>query len=217
MSNLLQSFKQTLKNWYIPMIIGICLILFGIYLFTIPLKTYSAIAFLFALSFLVSGILSSIFALRNRQAINGWGWYLIDGIFSLIIGVYLLAYPKFTMEILPFVIGFMLMFKSILLVGFSFDLKDLRISNWTNTLIVGVLGVILSILLLTQPVFTSLSLILITSCSFILIGIGSVSLSLSLRKIKKISSYLSEDDVRKIRNMQQEIDQIMDIVKHDRM
>lgn len=209
MSNLLQSFKQTLRHWYIPLVIGIMLIVFGIYLFSVPLATYSAIAFLFSLSFLASGLLDIVFAIRNKKAINGWGWYLVDGIFSMVIGIYLVAYPNISMEILPFVVGFMLMFKSILLIGFSFELKDLKILHWGNTTITGILGLVLSILLIAQPAFTGLSLVVLTSLSFILIGIGSIFLSISLKKIRNLSKRLSEEEIQRIKDLQSEIDNLI--------
>jgi len=35
---------------------------------------------LFSWSFIVSGILEIIFALQNKNEVDGWGWYLTVGI-----------------------------------------------------------------------------------------------------------------------------------------
>ena len=71
-----------------------------------PLSSYVALSIVFSISMLISGILEIIFSLSNRKGVPSWGWYLVGGIIDLILGIYLIAYPMVSMEVIPFIIAF---------------------------------------------------------------------------------------------------------------
>ena len=71
----------------------------------------------------VSGILEVFFAAGNKKTISSWGWYLAGGIIDLLIGIYLVFYPLVSMELIPFIVAFWLMFRGFTLCGYSTDLK----------------------------------------------------------------------------------------------
>lgn len=105
MSGFLHSLTNTVKHWYLPLIIGILFILLGAYIMTVPLETYVTLSIFFSVSFFVTGLLEVVFSLQNSRSLQGWGWYLVSGLLSLAIGIYLMTYPGISMTILPFVIG----------------------------------------------------------------------------------------------------------------
>ena len=88
-----KSIRRSVKHWYIHLILGILFILCGIGVIISPQVSYLTLSILFSLSFLVSGITESFFALQNTKNLNGWGWYLVSGLISLIMGIFLLMYP----------------------------------------------------------------------------------------------------------------------------
>ncbi|VTP93967.1 HdeD family acid-resistance protein [Sphingobacterium daejeonense] len=184
MANLLKSFTNSIKHWYLPLILGVIFILCGIYVYTTPLETYLALSLVFSISFIISGLSDIFFSIQNSKVVNGWGWYLVSGIFSLVMGIYLVSYPQISMVILPFVAGFTLLFRSFQLLGFSLDLKDTGIISWGNLAILSVLGILLSFMLLANPIFSGLSLVVLTASSFIFVGIASVVLAFDLKKIQ---------------------------------
>lgn len=186
MANLLKSVASSVKHWYIPLILGIVLIALGIYIFTVPLETYVTLSILFSVSFVTSGIFDIFFSIQNSKTLKGWGWYLVSGILSLVMGLYLMMYPGISISILPFVVGFTVMFRSFYLLGISFDLKDAGIPNWGNLTFTSILGIILSFLLLANPVFSGMSLVTLTAFAFIFVGISSVILSVNLKRVKKL-------------------------------
>lgn len=75
-----KTIRNSVKHWYIPLIIGILIILLGFYTISAPLASFLALTFLFSWSFIISGVLEIIFALQNKNEIEGWGWYLSGGI-----------------------------------------------------------------------------------------------------------------------------------------
>ena len=119
MSSYLQAFRQSIKHWYIPLIIGILLIVMGFYIFTVPLATYVTLALMFSISFIISGLLDIVFSIQNHKTLQGWGWYLVSGLLSFALGIYLITYPTISEIILPFVVGFAMLFRSFLLLGYS--------------------------------------------------------------------------------------------------
>lgn len=205
MSNLLQSLTNTIKHWYIPLIVGILFLAFGIYIFTVPLATYLTLAIFFSVSFFVSGLMEIFFSIQNQKIIKGWGWYLVSGLLSLGIGIYLMAFPGVSMAVLPFVVGFTLMFRSFQMLGIAFDLKDSKVLSWGNLALTSVLGIILSFLLIANPFFTGISLVTLTALTFMMVGISAIVLSFNLKKVKDFPDKMSQEIKDKINNLQKEL------------
>lgn len=205
MATLFKTFMKSVKHWYIPLIIGVLFIIFGIYIFTVPEETYVTLSILFGISFISSGVFDTFFAIQNRKALNGWGWYLVSGLLSLIIGFYLLGNLMVSMAMLPFFVGFTLLFRSFQLLGFAFELRELKQLNWGNVAIASILGVVLSSMLLMSPLFLGISLVVLTAMTFIFVGVSSILLSFNLKKIKDYPNKINEDLKSKIENLHQQI------------
>jgi uncharacterized membrane protein HdeD (DUF308 family) len=208
MTTLFQTITKSVKHWYIPLIIGIILIAVGIYVFMVPLGTYLTLAVLFSISFIIKGLLGVFFSIRNHKILQGWGWYLVGGLLSLASGIILSIYPGISITVLPFLVGFTLLFFSFHLLGYSFEMKSLRILNWGNVAILSVLGVIFSFMLIVSPMLSGISLVLITGIAFIITGVSSIVLSFDLKKVKKLPEKLSPELRKKIAAIKKEIDDV---------
>lgn len=208
MSNFFQNLTQSVKHWYIPLVFGIIFLICGFYVFSVPLATYVTLSIIFSVSFLVSGITEVFFSIQNSKSLQGWGWFLASGLLTTAIGLYLVAYPQISMSVLPFVVGFTLLFRSFQLLGFAFDMKSQNIMSWGNVALTSAGGIIFSLLLIFNPVFTGISLVTLTAVSFIFIGIASIMLALDLKKLTKFPEKISEELKNKIRSVQEEIDEL---------
>lgn len=207
MTTFFQTISRTVRHWYIPLIIGIVLIAAGIYVFMVPIETYLTLSVLFSISFIIIGLLKIFFSIRNHKILRGWGWYLVGGLLSLVVGIILSIYPGISIVILPFAVGFTLLFISFLLLGFSFEMKSLEILNWGNAAVLSVLGVIFSFMLVVSPLFSGISLVVITGVAFIFAGISSIVLSFDLRKIKRIPEKISAELKNEMADFKEERDQ----------
>lgn len=179
---------QTVKNWYLILILGIILILVGIWVFSTPVLSYATLSMLFATAFLVTGILEIVYAISNSKEMESWGWSLISGIIDLLIGILLITLPATAMLFLAFYVGFGILFRSIMAIGQSINLKRWHIEGWGYLLTIGILGLIFSFILIWNPVFAGLTIVFYTGMSFVMIGIFQVFLSFKLRKLKKMIS-----------------------------
>lgn len=196
--------RNTVKYWYVPAIIGVLFIILGGYLFSIPEATYFLLVVLFSLSFLFSGILEIVFSIQNKDELEGWGWYLTSGIFSLLIGVALVAKPEVAATTLPFFIGFSLLFRSFQGLGFAFELKNYGVIKWGNLAILSILGIVFSFLLIANPIFTGISLVVMTALSFIFVGISAIVLAFQLKKLKTLPGKLRKELKDKIEDLKEE-------------
>lgn len=183
MATLKATITDSIKHWYLPLIVGIIFIVFGVYIFTVPAEAYVTLSILFSLSFFFSGISEVFFAVANKDTIDGWGWYLVSGILTFLFGAYLIIYPGITMATLPFVVGFALLFRSSQGLGFALDLKKGGLS-WGGLAFISVLGILFSFLLLANPVIASASIVMMTALSFITLGGYGIMLALALKKAK---------------------------------
>jgi len=115
--------QQSIKHWYLPLILGILLILAGVWVFATPLASYITLSLFFAVTFLVVGIFQIFHAVNNRNDLEGWGWYLVGGILDLVLGILLISQIGASMLVLAFFVGFGVLFRSIMGIGHSIELK----------------------------------------------------------------------------------------------
>ena len=124
---------------------------------------------------------------------------------SSAMGGLLILYPKLSIAILHFVVGFTLLFRSFQLLGFAYDLKSVGILNWGNTAIISVLGFVFSFMLMFHPLFAGFSLVLLTAFSFIFIGLSSISHSIELKKLKDMPDEQFSELGNKIETIKKEL------------
>ena len=206
--SIFKTFNDTIKHWYIPAIVGSIFIVVGIYTFASPATSYVALSILFSLSFLFSGISEIVFSLTNRNEMDNWGWVLAFGILTTVIGGLVLSNPAVSMATLTFYVGFLILFRSISALSFSLDLKDYGIGDWGALMALGVIGLIFSIIMIWNPAFAGMTIVIWTGLAFITTGIFSLYMAFKLKKLNELPQKMSEDLKLRHRQLQQEISEI---------
>lgn len=181
MENLIQ---QRLKYWYIPLIVGLLFIALGIWVFASPAETFIALAIFFSIGFMISGAMEIFHSLSNRKILKNWGWYLAIGILTFILGFHLLVRPGLSALMLSFYIGFWVMFRSIMSIATSIELKDEGEKNWGWILALGILGVIFSFILLLNPIITGITVAFWIGFGLVTSGFLYIMLSFSFKRVK---------------------------------
>lgn len=175
--------RTSLKYWYLPLVMGIVLLIVGVWVFLTPVQSYIALSMLFAATFLLIGIIEIVYALSIRKTIEDWGWTLGGGIINFIIGILLVSRPEISLVVLPFYVGFAILFRSFRAIGWSFELKRLEVSAWGNLMAVGILGMVFAFILLWNPIFAGMTIVFYTAMAFISAGIFEIYLSFRLKKL----------------------------------
>ena len=168
MKTLFDEMEHAVKNWWLSLILGILYIIVALCLLFAPGSSYIALSVIFSISMLISGIIEIIFSISNRRGISSWGWYLAGGIIDLILGIYLVAYPLLSMEVIPFIVAFWMMFR-----GF------------------GILAIICSLIIVWQPAVGALYVIYMLAFTFLIIGFFRVMLSFELKSLHKRSTVMN--------------------------
>lgn len=190
----IKSIKDTIKHWYLPLILGIIFIAIGVWAIVTPEATYLSLALLFSVSFLVIGILEIISSISFRKQLDGWGWLLTSGILGLILGVILIIHPQISIITLPLFVGFLVLYRSIMAIAWSIEMKKYKISEWGWLLFTGILGVIFSFILMWNPFFAGLTVAVFTGIALITVGIFHIYFSIGLKKLKNTFKNLKDQN-----------------------
>ncbi|HNU47202.1 MAG TPA: HdeD family acid-resistance protein [Bacteroidia bacterium] len=186
-------FENRLNYWYLLLITGIMFIILSIGVFFTPLSSFLALAWVISFGFVIGGISEIAYSVSNRKKLKNWGWYLAGGIITLILGLQLSLIPGVTGLILCYYIGFWLLFRSIMEITNSIDLKKYHVKYWGWVLTFGILGVITSLILLWNPIITSVAIIYCIGIGLLMFGVVQIVLAFGLRKIKDKIENIRED------------------------
>jgi uncharacterized membrane protein HdeD (DUF308 family) len=203
--NFFKTVRNAVKHWYLPLIAGIVFVAVGIWVFATPAESYVALSIVFSISFLVNGIFETYFSIANKDELENWGWSLALGIMSLIVGFILILHPSISLTTLPIFVGFVVLYRSIMAVSFSLDLKNYGIIEWGSLMVIGILGILLGFILIWNPVFAGLSLVVWTGLAFIVSGVYSIYFSLKLKKLSELPEKISSQLKTKWQEVQSEI------------
>jgi len=184
--SVLKEIQRDVKNWWTFLLIGIVFLLMGFWVLSKPVESYVALAVLFAVTMLVGGVFQIVFSITNRNQMQSWGWQLAIGIMELVLGVILTRNMGFTLTTLPFVVGFWMLFRSIDIIGISFQLQATKAAGWVWYLILGILSMIFSWFIIFNPLLGGITVVLWTAMTLIIAGASYIMLSLKFRKINKI-------------------------------
>lgn len=177
--------EEHLKNWWLLLVSGILFVLLAFYIFNQPVASYLALSIFFASTFLVAGVIEIAYVVSSRKYDQGWGWSLFGGIVDLLFGIFLLSSPALTMAVLPMYIGIVILFRALMGVFYAFHLKKTQMSGWGSVLFMAIIGILFALLMIGNPVFGGLTIIIYTAVSVLMLGIVQIVLSLRLRKLKE--------------------------------
>ena len=114
----------------------------------------------------VQRFVRDFFRRKQPKNVSSWGWYLAGGIIDMVLGFYLIAYPLLSMEVIPFIIAFWLMFRGFSSIGYAMDLKRYGTRDWGWYIAFGILAVICSLLILWQPAIGAMYAVYMISFAF---------------------------------------------------
>ncbi len=179
----------------------------GFYTISTPVAAFLTLAILFSWSFIISGILEIIFAVQNKDEVDGWGWYLTGGILYTLFGILLISNPLLSASTLAFIVGFYALFKSFQLLSFSFDLKNYGSKSWGWNLLFAILGIIFSFILLWNPLFAGFSLVIWTGMAISTVGFAACVFAFQLKSLKDIPNKLPDEWKERYQKLKEEFDQ----------
>ncbi len=213
MTNIIETVSNTIKNWWIPALVGAIFVLVGVTTFAQPNDSFQGLSLVFSISFIVVGVLEIFFAFSNRESMEGWGWMLALGILTLLVGIMLTRNQEVSQTVLPIYVSFLILFRSIIGISTALDLKSVGEIEWGTVMLVSVLAMILSFIMLFNPELAAVSIVFWTGAIFLLIGIVSIVLGLRLRRIKRTPQRLQRQAKRAVNDLKDNVSDTVDNIR----
>ena len=179
-----QTVEKVTKYWYLPLVLGVLFIGAGVFVLFTPLASYLTLSFLFALTLLIGGALEVIYAIANRDINDRWGWTLVGGLLDLVIGILLVSNPALSAVVLLMYIGFALLFRAIMGIAWAVELKRAQVPNWGALMTVSIIGLILVLVMLWNPVFLGLTVVVYTALALVTVGAASIARAIFLKRVR---------------------------------
>ena len=166
-------FRHSIDNWQLSMLLGIIFFIVGIVVFFEPGGTYLALSVLFGIVVILSGAFELYLGTKAPTG-SGKGWYIAGGVVEILLGILLLCTPSMLFTILPFVLGFWLLFRGFMAVGVASEMMTL-----------GILVIISAFLVLFNPIIGVGVVVFWVGLSLLLAGVDLIAHAVTLRRLRK--------------------------------
>lgn len=174
-----------MRYWWNTFLSGLLFIGLGLWISLATEKSYLFLSMLLALGLLITGLFETIFSLFNRKAIKDWGWIFVGGFIDLMSGGYLLSFPLLTMILMPMVIGLWMLLRSFMVARIAISLKAVGLSDWIWLLATSIVLILPSLVILIDPFYGLVNVVLCTGIAFVIAGIFRIYFSQQLRRLSK--------------------------------
>ena len=189
--NLVDRATRAIRHWWLLLLAGILCIALGIAVFVFPLESYVTLSILFGVLMLVIGAAQLIISATSGNYLMMRGYLIVGGIIDLLIGIFLCINPGITLVALPIIMGICLLYNSFLVILFGGDLDTFRISGGAWMTVGGILMLVLSILVLLNPLSFGIEMVVV------LAGIGLLMFGIMLcsvaMRVKSIHNYMEQE------------------------
>jgi uncharacterized membrane protein HdeD (DUF308 family) len=141
-------------TWWIVLMRGIVLLLFGILFINYPEITLITVMAILGAYWFVDGIFMIVTSIVGHKQIKGWGWGIFSGILGILAGIIVMASPVagavFTHIFLVYFMGFTAIFKGVSEIYFGIMMRKEITNEWAYILI-GIISIIFGVFILRNP------------------------------------------------------------------
>lgn len=188
-SSLIEHSRQSVRQWWLLLVVGIALVAAGVLVFIYPARSYLDLSVIFGWLILFSGIMEVILSLSSKHFVTGRGWMLAGGVIEILLGAILILNVALSAVTMPVFLGFWLLMRGFSVIGLGGDMRLLGISGSAWTILLGILLMLCALWILFQPlVFGSTAVVVWVGISLLFAGASTLSLSLQLRSAHSMAA-----------------------------
>ena len=155
-------------------IAGALLVIAGVCCLSNPGTALLTMSLYVGITMLISGIIDIVIFAKGNRYMAGSGWFLADGILTVLFSLFLLFHQAFTMLSMPYIFGMWLLFSGISKFVNSFELKRQGIRGWGWFTALGVLLALAGFFSFFNPIAQLFAISLLVGILLILQGIASI-------------------------------------------
>ncbi len=166
------------KNWWLLLIRGILAIVFGLIAILSPGIVLVTLLFYFGFVAILSGIFLIIEGIAIKS--NDKGLRILEGLFSLVVGILFLLMPGFVLSFVMYFIAFWAIIGGILQIVHAVKLRNTIPNEWL-AILNGIITLIFGILVLINILAGAHALIIVFGFYAIISGLLMISLSFKVK------------------------------------
>ena len=161
-------------------------IVLGLIMLFFPQITSIAVCIMFGITLTLCGLVKIVEYFSKIDLGYMFRFDLIMGIVQLVVGILLLCHPGAIMVAIPVVLGISLLIASVLKAQLAIDIKRMGYGKWWVSMLGAVLGVVLAIMIMSNPFEGTTAVFMVIGISFIVDGL------LDLYTILRVSNAVSK-------------------------
>jgi uncharacterized membrane protein HdeD (DUF308 family) len=168
------------RNWWVPVIRGICGIIFGLIAFAYPGLTLAMLVIFFGAWVLVDGVFRVVGAIAGRASDPDWGFLLVVGILGIIVGLLTFHAPGITaLALIIYIAAWALMIGSTE-IALAIKLHKEITGEWL-LILMGLLSIVFAVMLLWNPLPGALAVLWLIASYAIVLGVLAIIFGFRLR------------------------------------
>ncbi|WP_241962916.1 HdeD family acid-resistance protein [Thalassorhabdomicrobium marinisediminis] len=169
------------RNWWLLLLRGLAAIAFGVAAFVWPGLTLSLLVMLFGAYILFDGIVGTVDAIRYRDQMDNWLFWLFEGVLGIVVGLLMLFMPAVTAFFLVILIAVWSILGGVLRIVAAVQLRKKIEGEWL-LILSGVLSILFGIAVIALPYAGLVSIAWLIGFWAVVFGILFVVLAFRLRK-----------------------------------
>lgn len=167
--------KKNTATRVLLLIFGIILVILGFVLFATPGLDAVMLGYICCIVMLVYGIAEIVFYCSHRKLHIASGWVLADGILTAILGLLLLFMPGAQIMTMTIVFAVWVLMSGIMSFAGAFAAKDAGSHSWGWNLAAGIIGILLGIWLMFDPMLSVMTIGFLLPIAFLFQGCSAIA------------------------------------------
>jgi uncharacterized membrane protein HdeD (DUF308 family) len=173
--------RSRLDHWWVFVVRGVLAIAFGLLTLLWPQITVLVLVALFATFCVLDGVTSIISAVRRKD----WGWHLIGGILSVIVGILAIMWPGSAGFALVLLIAAWAILRGVLDVSAAISLRHELNRNLEWMLIIsGVISILFGVFVARWPVAGILAIVGLIAGFSVFLGVTLIAAGFRQRSLR---------------------------------
>lgn len=172
-----------LKQWKLSLLGGIILIAIALLIVFAGISNYTSIVIPFVVGFAIIGGLRAYFGLKHRRELPYWRLLLLNGLIEIGVFAVPLLFASDIESMLPIYVGFILLFRTIIGIGVSFNFYYSHLKTWFVPFVFSILGLAASFFMIWSPVSSGMHILIYPVITLGCIGVAQIGIATGLKKL----------------------------------
>ena len=156
-------------------VVGILLLVAGVICLSNPGAALATLSLYLGVAMLLSGVIDIVIFAKASRFVAGAGWFLAEGLLTVLLSLFLLFHQAFTMLSLPFIFGMWLLISGINKLVNSFELRRLGVPGWGWLTALGILLALVGFFSFCDPVSNLLALSALVGMVLVCQGVATIA------------------------------------------